>query len=127
MESHHATPALHAYDRVKQALRLESDRPHALRQAITACRNGGTVSVIGVYGGFVDKFPMGAVMNRSLTIKSGQCHAHRYLRPLLERIQNREIDPSFVVTHHLPLRETPQGYDIFKNKEDACVKVVLQP
>jgi threonine dehydrogenase-like Zn-dependent dehydrogenase len=126
MESHHATPALHAYDRAKQVLRLESDRPHALRQAIMACRNGGTVSVIGAYGGFIDKFPIGSLMNRSITIKSGQCHVQRYLRPLLERIQNRGIDPSFIVTHHLPLSEAPDGYDLFKNKEDACVKVVLQ-
>ena len=92
-----------------------------------ACRNGGTVSVIGVYGGFIDKFPMGSVMNRSLTIKTGQCHVHRYMRPLLERIQRGEIDPSFVITHHLRLDEAPLGYDTFLNKEDECVKVVLKP
>ncbi len=117
----------YAYDRAKQAVRLETDRPVALRQAIMACRNGGTVSVIGVYGGFIDKFPMGAVMNRSLTIKSGQCHVQRYMRPLLERIQRGEIDPSFVITHRLPLEQAPLGYDLFKNKEDECVKVVLKP
>ena len=104
---------------------LETDRPIALREAILACRNGGVVSVIGVYGGFIDKFPMGAVMNRSLTIRSGQCHVHRYLRPLLDRIQNGEIDPSFVITHRLPLDQAAKGYDMFLNKEDNCEKVVL--
>jgi threonine dehydrogenase-like Zn-dependent dehydrogenase len=127
MESHHDLLPLHAYDRIKQAARLETDRPHPLRQAIMSCRNGGIISVIGAYGGFIDKFPMGAVMNRSLTIKSGQCHVQRYLRPLLQRIENGEIDPSFVVSHHLPLDEAPRGYEMFKNKEDDCVKVVLKP
>jgi threonine dehydrogenase-like Zn-dependent dehydrogenase len=127
MESHHAWPPVHAYDRVKQAARLETDRPHPLREAILACRNGGTISVIGVYGGFVDKFPMGAVFNRSLTIKAGQCHVHRYMRPLLERIRNGEIDPSFVVSHRIPLDDAPRGYDMFKHKEDDCTKVVLKP
>jgi len=117
----------YTYDRAKQAVRLETDRPVALRQAIMACRNAGTVSVIGVYGGFVDKFPMGAVMNRSLTIKSGQCHAQRYMRPLLERIQKGEIDPSFVITHRLGLDQAPEGYEVFKNKQDECMKVVLKP
>jgi threonine dehydrogenase-like Zn-dependent dehydrogenase len=83
--------------------------------------------VIGVYGGFVDKFPMGSIMNRSLTLRSGQCHVQRYLRPLLERIENGEIDPSFVITHELDLDETPRGYEMFKNKEDHCEKVVLKP
>jgi threonine dehydrogenase-like Zn-dependent dehydrogenase len=117
----------YAYDRVKQALMLETDRPIALRQAIMACRNGGTVSVIGVYGGFIDKFPMGAVMNRSLTIKTGQAHVQRYMRPLLERIEKGEIDPSFVITHRMRLDDAPDGYDIFLNKEEECIKVVLQP
>ncbi|HKP50777.1 MAG TPA: zinc-dependent alcohol dehydrogenase [Gemmatimonadales bacterium] len=115
----------YAYDRVKQATMMETDRPIALREAILACRNGGVVSVIGVYGGFIDKFPMGAVMNRSLTIRSGQCHVHRYLRPLLDRIQNGEIDPSFVITHRLPLDQAAKGFDMFVNKEDNCEKVVL--
>jgi threonine dehydrogenase-like Zn-dependent dehydrogenase len=115
----------YAYDRAKQAAMLETDRPIALREAILACRNGGVVSVIGVYGGFIDKFPMGAVMNRSLTIRSGQCHVQRYMRPLLDRIQNGEIDPSFVITHRLPLQQAPKGYDMFVNKEDNCEKVVL--
>ena len=117
----------YAYDRVKQALMLETDRPIALRQAIMACRNGGTVSVVGVYGGFIDKFPFGAVMNRSLTIKTGQAHVQRYMRPLLERIEKGEIDPSFVITHRMGLDDAPDGYEIFLNKEDDCMKVVLQP
>ena len=127
MEAHHSSTPLDTYDRVKQAVRLETDRPHALREAIMTCRNGGTISVIGVYGGFVDKFPMGAVMNRSLTIKSGQCHVQRYMRRLLERVRRGEIDPSFVVTHRMPLDDAPSGYRIFENKEDGCVKVVLSP
>jgi threonine dehydrogenase-like Zn-dependent dehydrogenase len=127
LEAHHGTEAIHAYDRVKQAVRSETDRPHALRQAIRACRNGGVVSVIGVYGGFVDKFPMGAVVNRGLTLRAGQCHVQRYMRPLLERIERGEIDPSFVITHRLPLAEAPTGYETFKHKQDECVKVVLTP
>jgi threonine dehydrogenase-like Zn-dependent dehydrogenase len=126
MEAHVPGP-YYAYDRVKQALMLESDRPFALREAILACRNGGTVAVIGVYGGFIDKFPMGAVMNRSLTIKSGQCHAQRYLKPLLERIRKGEIDPSFIVTHRMSLDDAPEGFDLFLNKQDECMKVVLKP
>ncbi len=122
----HKPGLIGAYDRTKQAMMLETDRPHALREAILACGNGGIVSVIGVYGGFIDKFPMGSLMNRSLTIKSGQCHVHRYLKPLLERIKNGEIDPSFVITHRLRLDDAPTGYDIFLKKEDDCVKVVLK-
>jgi threonine dehydrogenase-like Zn-dependent dehydrogenase len=121
----HGHGAMYAYDRAKQALMLESDRPIALRQAIRACRNGGTVSVIGVYGGFIDKFPMGAVMNRSLTIRAGQCHVQRYLKPLLDLIVSGAIDPSFVITHHLSLEEAPRGYEMFLDKEDNCEKVVL--
>jgi threonine dehydrogenase-like Zn-dependent dehydrogenase len=126
MEAHFHGP-LYAYDRVKQAARLETERPYALREAIMSCRNGGIVSVVGVYGGFVDKFPLGALMNRGISIRTGQCHVQRYLRPLFERIENGEIDPSFVVTHRLPLDEAPRGYDLFKNKEDDCLKVVLKP
>jgi threonine dehydrogenase-like Zn-dependent dehydrogenase len=126
LEAH--TPGLmYAYDRAKQAMMLETDRPIALREAIMACRNGGTVSVIGVYGGFIDKFPMGAVMNRSLTIKTGQCHVQRYLRPLLERIQKGEIDPSFVITHRMRLEDAPEGYAMFVKKQDDCIKIVLKP
>jgi len=108
-------------------MRLEIDRPIALREAILACRNGGTVSVIGVYAGFINMFPMGAVMNRSLTIRSGQCHVHRYMRPLLERIQRGDIDPSFVITHRMPLDQAPEGFKLFRDKQDECIKVVLKP
>jgi threonine dehydrogenase-like Zn-dependent dehydrogenase len=98
----HCPGFIGAYDRVKQAMMLETDRPHALREAIMCCLNAGTVSVIGVYGGFIDKFPLGSIMNRSLTIKTGQAHVQGYMRPLLERIQNGDIDPSFVITHASP-------------------------
>jgi threonine dehydrogenase-like Zn-dependent dehydrogenase len=125
MEAHGHGPSF-AYDRAKQAMRIESDRPVALREAIRACRNGGTVSVIGVYGGFIDRFPMGAVMNRSLTIKSGQCHVQRYMRPLLERVQSGQIDPSFVVTHRMRLEDAPRAYEMFLRKADGCEKIVLQ-
>ena len=123
----HAPGLVGAYDRFKQATMLESDRPHVLRQAILACRNGGTVSIPGVYGGFDDKIPLGSLMNRSLTVKTGQTHVQHYMRPLLERVQKGEIDPSFVVTHRLPLDDAPYAYQMFLNKQDECVKVVLQP
>lgn len=126
MEAHGMGPE-GLYDKAKQAVRLETGRPHALRQAILSCRKGGTVSVPGVYGGFIDKMPMGAFMNKALTMKTGQTHVHRYLRPLLDHIQNGDIDPSFVITHHLPLEQAPQGYDIFKHKQDNCIKIVLKP
>jgi threonine dehydrogenase-like Zn-dependent dehydrogenase len=126
LEAHSAGPT-YVYDRAKQAMMLETDRPHALREAILACRSGGTVSVIGAYGGFIDKFPMGAVMNRSLTIRSGQAHVQRYMRPLLERVQRGEIDPSFVISHRIPLDQAPHGYQIFNDKQDDCLKVVLSP
>lgn len=122
----HACGPMYAVDRVKQAARIEGDRPLALREAIRCCKNGGVVSVIGVYGGFIDSFPMGAIVNRSLTIKSGQCHVHRYMRPLLERIERGEIDPSFVITHSLPLSAAAEGYDLFLNNRDGCEKVVLK-
>ncbi|HEX5763806.1 MAG TPA: zinc-dependent alcohol dehydrogenase [Solirubrobacterales bacterium] len=127
LEAHHAHGMVHAYDRVKQATRMETERPHALREAIMACRNAGVVSVVGVYGGFLDKFPMGAVINRGLTIRAGQCHVHKYMRPLLERIERGEIDPSFVVSHEMGLDQASEGYETFKHKEDECVKVVLKP
>jgi threonine dehydrogenase-like Zn-dependent dehydrogenase len=126
MEAHHHGPA-YAYDRAKQAMRMETERPFALREAIMSCRNGGIISIMGVYAGLMDKFPIGALMNRGLTIKTGQCHVQRYMRPLLERIQNGEIDPSFVVTHRLDLSDAPMGYELFKRKLDDCVKVVLKP
>jgi len=127
MESEHGSPHIQAYDRVKQAVRSETERPHALRQAITSCRNGGTVSVIGVYGGFVDKFPAGSWMNRSITLRTGQAHVQRYMKPLLRRIEKGEIDPARIITHRLPLRQAAHGYDIFKHKKDRCEKVVLKP
>jgi threonine dehydrogenase-like Zn-dependent dehydrogenase len=123
----HGTDAMALYDKVKQAVKLETDRPTALRQAIVACRKGGTVSVPGVYGGFIDKMPMGAVVNKGLTLKSGQTHVHRYLHPLLDRIQKGDIDPSFVITHRLSLEDAPNAYKIFKQKEDSCIKVVMKP
>jgi len=115
------------YDRVKAALFLATDRPHVLRQAINACRKGGTVSVPGVYGGFLDKIPFGAAFAKGLTLKMGQTHVHRYLGPLLERVKNDEIDPSFVITHRLSLDEAPGGYDMFKQKQHDCIKIVLKP
>jgi threonine dehydrogenase-like Zn-dependent dehydrogenase len=126
MEAHFHGPS-YMYDRAKQALRQETERPFALREAIMSCRNGGTVSIVGVYGGLMDKFPIGAVMNRGLTLRSGQCHVHRYLRPLLRRIEDGEIDPSYIVTHTLKLEDAPVGYETFKKKRDNCLKVVLKP
>jgi threonine dehydrogenase-like Zn-dependent dehydrogenase len=126
LEAHTPGP-LFAYDRIKQAMMLETGRPIVLREAILACRNGGTVSVPGVYGGFVDKIPMGAVVNKALTIKSGQTHVQRYFRPLLQRIENGDIDPSFVVTHRLKLDDAAIGYDMFNHKQDDCIKIVMRP
>ena len=126
LEAHMPGP-LYYYDRIKQAVMSESDRPTALRQAIMACRNGGTVSVPGVYGGLIDKMPMGAVMNKALTIKTGQTHAQRYFKPLLNRIAHGDIDPSFVVTHRMKLADAPHGFDIFNRKEEGCIKIVMTP
>jgi len=123
----HTTGVINVYDKVKQAMMLESDRPQALREAILHCRKGGTVSVPGVYGGYIDKFPMGAAMNKGLTIKTGQTFMKKYMNPLLDRIQNNEIDPSFLITHPMRLEDAPHGYDIFRNKQDDCIKVVLKP
>src|SRR5688500_8821052 len=116
-----------AYDRAKQKVRIETDRPHVLREAIQACRKGGTISLAGVYGGFIDTVPMGAAFNKGLTLKMGQAHVHRYLRPLFEKIETGQIDPSFVVTHIFPLEEAPYAYEIFKHKVEGCIKVVLKP
>jgi threonine dehydrogenase-like Zn-dependent dehydrogenase len=127
MEAHAHHPMGFAYDRVKQAMMLETDRPVALREAIQACRSGGTISVAGVYGGMIDKFPAGTLMNRSLTIRTGQTHVQRYMRPLLERIEKGEIDPSFVITHRMALDEAPLAYRLFRDKQDDCIKVVLKP
>lgn len=125
LEAHSYGP-MFAVDRAKQAVMLETDRPIALREAIRACRNGGVVSVVGVYGGFIDHFPIGAVVNRSLTIRSGQCHVQRYMRPLLHRIEAGEIDPSFIITHTLPLSEAAEGFRLFDERADGCEKVVLK-
>ena len=127
MESVHGHGALHTLDRAKQAQRMETERGHALRDAIMACRPGGIVSVIGVYGGLMDKFPTGALMNKGLQLRTGQCHVQKYLRPLYERIRDGQIDPSFVITHELPLDVSPDAYETFKHKKDECVKVVLKP
>lgn len=127
MEAHHHVGAVNAYDKVMQAVKLEPDRAGALRDAVLNVRNGGVVSVVGVYGGFVDKFPMGAVVNRSLTLRSGQCHTHRYMRPLLDRIVAGEIDPSFVISHRMTLDEAPQGFEMFREKADGCNKIVMTP
>ena len=123
----HAPIAIHAYDRVKQIMMLETDRPQVLREAIMSCRNGGTVSIIGVYGGFADKFPTGSLMQRSITIRTGQAHVQRYMPRLLEMVENGDIDPSFVITHVMSLEDAPKGYELFKHKKDGCIKVVLKP
>jgi threonine dehydrogenase-like Zn-dependent dehydrogenase len=127
MEAAHGHGAVHAMERVKQANRMETDRGHALRDAILACRPGGIVSVIGVYGGLMDKFPTGAFMNKGLQLRAGQAHVQKYLKPLYEHIRNGDIDPSFVVTHRLGLGEASNAYETFKHKKDDCVKVVLKP
>jgi threonine dehydrogenase-like Zn-dependent dehydrogenase len=114
-------------DRIKEKLRLEDDRPAVLREAIKCCRKGGTLSVPGVYIGRVDNLPFGSVMNKALTIKTGQTHVQRYLDPLLERIEEGDIDPSFVVTHNEPLEKGPELYETFNHKHDDCIKVVLEP
>ena len=126
MEAHGATLE-HAYDRTKQALMLETDRPAVLRRAIMACRKGGTVSIPGVYGGVIDKVPMGAAFAKALTLKMGQTHAPKYMRPLLERIHNGEIDPSFVISHRTTLADAPQAYNLFNAREQGCTKVVMRP
>jgi threonine dehydrogenase-like Zn-dependent dehydrogenase len=126
MESHGAT-IIHLYDRAKQALMLESDRPEPLREAIQACRKGGTISIPGVYGGFIDKFPIGAAFAKGLTLKMGQTHVHRYMRLLLDKIRRGDIDPSFVISHRFSLDDAPRAYRMFRDKEDECVKVVMKP
>jgi threonine dehydrogenase-like Zn-dependent dehydrogenase len=115
-----------ARDTIEQKLKIQMDRPMAVREAIMACRSGGIVSILGVYAGFVDMFPLGALMNRGLTIKTGQCHVHRYMKPLLERIERGEIDPSFVVSHHMNLDDAARGYDMFMHKQDDVMKIVMR-
>lgn len=123
----HGTSIDALYDRAAQAVRMETDRPHVLREAILACRKGGTVSIPGVYGGIIDKLPMGAAFNKGLTMKMGQTHVHRYIPQLFERVERGEVDPAFIITHHLTLDEAPHGYQIFREKEDDCIKIVLKP
>jgi len=126
-EAHGAGAIDAVIDRAKAAVHLTTDRAHALRSAIFCCRKGGTVSVPGAYLGFPDKIPMGAFMNKALTMKTGQTHMQRYLRPLLAKIEAGEIDPSFIITHRLPLAEAPAAYKMFRDKKDGCIKVVLTP
>jgi len=126
-EAHGSGSADAIMDRVKQAVMLGTDRPHVLREAIMCCRKGGTVSVPGVYIGMLDKVPFGALMNKGLTLKSGQTHVQRYLPLLLEKIQSGAIDPSFVITHTVKLEDAPAMYKTFRDKEDGCIKVVLKP
>jgi threonine dehydrogenase-like Zn-dependent dehydrogenase len=114
-------------DKAKAAVMLTTDRAHVLREAIMCCRKSGTVSIPGVYVGFLDKVPMGAAMNKGLTLKMGQTHVKRYLPELLGKIDSGEIDPSFVITHNRPLEEGPELYRTFRDKEDGCIKVVLKP
>ncbi|MBX3064756.1 MAG: glutathione-dependent formaldehyde dehydrogenase [Anaerolineae bacterium] len=123
----HATGLPGLTDRVKQTIRMETDRPHVLREAIQACRKGGTVSIPGVYGGVIDTVNMGAAFAKGLTFKMGQTHVQRYMKPLMERIQRGEIDPSFVITHTMSLEDAAEGYAMFRAKQDGCVKVVLKP
>ena len=123
----HGTTIDALYDYAKVGVSGATDRIHALRQAVRACRKGGTISVPGVYGGFADKFPIGAIFGKGLTLHTGQTHMHRYLGPLLERIRNEEIDPSFVITHRMGLDYAADGYATFRYEQDECIKVVLQP
>jgi threonine dehydrogenase-like Zn-dependent dehydrogenase len=126
LEAHgHTAGAI--YDKVKAATFMATDRPNVLRQCIMACRKGGVVSIPGVYGGLLDKIPFGAAMNKGLTFKMGQTHMMRYMKPLLERIERKEIDPSFVITHRVSLEDTPEMYKTFRDKQDECIKVVLKP
>ncbi len=126
-EAHGAGTLDALYDKVKSSLFMETDRPHVLREAIMCCRKGGTISIPGVYLGLLDKMPFGAAMNKSLTFKMGQTHVPRYYDTLLPKIESGEIDPSFVITHRLPLEEGPAAYEMFRDKKDGCIKVVLKP
>ncbi len=123
----HGTGIGFMYDRFAQATRMETDRPTALRAVIQACRKGGNVSIPGVYGGIIDKVPFGAAFSKGLTMKMGQTHVHRYVPPLIQHIQKGNIDPSFVITHRVPLSRAPEMYKTFHDKEDGCIKVVLKP
>jgi threonine dehydrogenase-like Zn-dependent dehydrogenase len=123
----HAPGIKNVYDKVKQTVRLETDRPHVIREAFKCVRKGGTVSIPGAYLGFADKIPLGTMMNKALTIKTGQTHMQRYMAPLLQKIVDGEIDPSFVITHEVPLEKGPEMYKTFRDKEDGCIKVLIKP
>jgi threonine dehydrogenase-like Zn-dependent dehydrogenase len=127
MEARSSNRLEHAYDKVKQDLRLQPDRPSVLRQAILACRKGGTVSVVGVYSSFVDKFPMGILMNKALTIKSGQMHAQKYIPHLLDLLQKGDLDPAWMLTHKWELEHGAEGYKMFNDKTDNCMRVAFAP
>jgi len=127
MEAHGGGRVDRIYDKVMQAVRMETDRPVVLREMMQACRKGGTLSIAGVYAGLVNKIPMGAAFNKALTIRAGQTPVQRYMPELLGKIENGDIDPSFVITHRLSLEDAPDAYRIFRDKEDSCVKVVLDP
>ena len=127
MEAHATATIDSMYDRAKQAVMLESDRPHVLREMAYVCRPAGTLSVPGVYGGLIDKFPMGMVMNKGLTIRTGQTHVNRWTADLTRRIEDGQIDPSFVITHRVGLEEGPEMYKTFRDKKDGCIKVVIKP
>lgn len=121
------TGVQHAYDQVKQQLRLETDRPTAVREAIYACRKGGTVFTLGVFGGLVDKFPLGAVMNKALTLRGAQQHGHRYIPQILEHMSRGEVVTEHLATHMMSLEDGPRGYEMFKEKQDGCVRSVFRP
>jgi threonine dehydrogenase-like Zn-dependent dehydrogenase len=127
LESHATRSIDSVYDRVKQAMMLETDRPHVLREMMYVCRPAGVLSVPGVYGGLLDKIPFGMVMNKGLTIRTGQTHVNRWTDDLLRRIEEGQIDPSFVITHHAGLEAGPALYKTFRDKQDGCIKVVLRP
>lgn len=126
MEAHHPSTIIAGYDHAKQLVRSETGRPHALRQAIRAVRSGGNIGLIGVYGGLIDKFPIGSLMNRGITLRSGQTHVHKYMPKLLDLIEKGKVDTTFLITHHAPLDKAPEMYKLFRDKQDDCVKVVLK-
>jgi threonine dehydrogenase-like Zn-dependent dehydrogenase len=127
MEAHSSSSVVQAYDQVKQQLRLQTDRPTAVREAIYNCRKGGTVFVLGVFAGLVDKFPLGAVMNKGLTLRSAQMHGQRYIPMLLERMERDELVTEHLATHTMPLSEGPAGYTMFKEKQDENIRSVFLP
>jgi threonine dehydrogenase-like Zn-dependent dehydrogenase len=126
MEAHSTGPQ-HLYDQVKQQLRMQSDRPTALREAAYACRKGGNMFVLGVFGGLIDKFPIGAIMNKSMTVRGAQQHGHRYIPQILQHIADGELSTEHLATHVMPLDEGPEGYRMFKEKDDGCVRAVFRP